>query len=225
MKAPNSLEVKLKARNNKYKNKFANIANTCDLVTRRVILARWLDIQKVENIVRGTFNIVNRSQHPKPERDIGNLQARFRGYDGLHFYVTRQVPSSVPLSNLIIEIQVMSAFMWAFSILNYDITYKKLLGEPDKSLLQSLDLLKEIANIEEKDLQIFNAQFLPAAKLSSQQIGANSELHATIRSVAAEVELNENNIQCLRDLRLTDPRDDKSRIEISKDQLLKGSYS
>ena len=225
VKAPDSLEVKLKARNDKYKNESANVADACDLVAGRVILARWLDIQKVENIVRGTFNIVNRSQHPKPGRDIGNLQARFRGYDGLHFYVTRQVPPSVPLSNLVIEIQVMSAFMWAFSILDHDITYKKLSGEPDKGLLESLDLLKGIANVGEKGLQIFDAQFLPAAKLSSQQIGASPELHATIRSVAAEVGFDENDKQCLRELRMTDPRDDKSRIEISKDQLLKGSCS
>ena len=31
--------------------------------------------------------------------------------------------------------------------------------------------------------------------------------------------------QCLRDLRLTDPKDDKKRIEASKDYLLKNSYA
>ena len=32
------------------------------------------------------------------------------------------------------------------------------------------------------------------------------------------------NSQCLRDLRLTDPRDDKARIEQTKGGLLKDSY-
>ena len=225
VKSPTSLEVKLKARNDKYRNESANVADACDLVAGRIILARWLDIEKVENILRATFNIVNRSQHPKLGRDIGNLQARFRGYDGLHFYVTLKVPPAVPLDDLVIEIQVMSAFMWAFSILEHDITYKKLSGEPDENLLQSLDLLKGIANVGEIGLQIFDAQFLPAAKLSSQQHGVSPELQATIRSVAAEVGFDENDTRCLRGLRLTDPRDDKSRIEAGKDHLLEGSCS
>lgn len=225
VKAAKSLEDKLKARNDKYEDEPANVADACDLVAGRIILSRWLDIEKVEKIVEGTFNITNRSQHPKPGRDIGNLRARFRGYDGLHFYVTRHHPPDVRLSDLVIEIQVMSAFMWAFSILDHDITYKKLSGEPDKNMLQSLDLLKGIANIGEIGLQIFDAQFLPVAKLSSQQYGISSELQATIRSVAVEVRFDENDKQCLRNLRLTDPRDDKSRIEASKDQLLEGSCS
>ncbi|KAF7502851.1 hypothetical protein GJ744_005006 [Endocarpon pusillum] len=32
------------------------------------------------------------------------------------------------------------------------------------------------------------------------------------------------NDQCLKELRSTDPRDDKTRIELSKDDLLKESY-
>ncbi|MCJ1452999.1 hypothetical protein MMC28_003344 [Mycoblastus sanguinarius] len=225
VKAAKSLEDKLRARNDKYKNESANVADACDLVAGRIILARWLDIEKVEKIVGGTFNIINRSQHPKPGRDIGILQARFRGYDGLHFYVTRQTPQDVHLYNLVIEIQVMSAFMWAFSILDHDITYKKLSGEPNEGLLRSLDLLKGIANVGEIGLQIFDTQFLPVAKLASQQHGISPELQATIRSVAVEVRFDENDKQCLRDLRLTDPRDDKSRIQASKDQLLEGSCS
>ena len=223
VKSPISLEVKLKARNDNYSNEAANVADARDLVAGRIILARWLDIEKVENILKGTFNVVNRSQHPKLGRDIGNLQARFRGYDGLHFYVTRQVPASVPLGNLVIEIQIMSAFMWAFATLEHDITYKELSGVPNESMIQSLDLLKGIANVGEIGLQIFDTHFLPAAKL--HQRGINPELQATIRSIAAELHFNESDQQCLRDLRLTDPRDDKTRIEAGKDQLLEGSCS
>lgn len=225
VKAPQSLEVKLKARNEKYNNEAENIADACDLVAGRIILARWLDIERVEKVLGRTFNIVNRSQHPKPGRDIGNSQARFRGYDGLHFYVTRQIPSSASLYNLVIEIQVMSAFMWAFTVLDHDIIYKKISGEPDNGLIQSLDLLKGIANVGEIGLQMFDAHFLPAVKHAAQQHGVGSALQATIRSVADEINFDENDKQCLRDLRLTDPRHDKERIEASKDHLLDGSCS
>ena len=225
VKAAKSLDAKLRARNNEYKDESANVAEAWDLVAGRIILARWRDIEKVESIVKGTFNVIHRTQHPRLGRDIGNLQARFRGYDGLHFYVTRQSSPDTHLYDLVIEIQIMSAFMWAFSTLDHDITYKRLCGEPDEALLRSLDLLKGIANVGEIGLQIFDTQILPVAKSSSHQHDISPQLQATIRSVAAEVRLDENDQRCLRDLRLTDPRHDKERIEASKDQLLEGSCS
>ena len=215
----------MKARSENYNNESANVADTCDLVAGRIILARWVDFKRVEKIIETNFNVLNRSQHPKHGRDIGSLHSRFRGYDGLHFYVKRHFSADKYLQDLVIEIQIMSAFMWAFSTLDHDITYKKLSGEPDENTLQSLDLLKGIANLGEIGLQIFDAQFLSAAKLSPQQRGISSELQATVRFVAGEVKFEEDDKQCLRNLRVTDPRDDKSRIEVGKDRLLEGSCS
>ena len=49
----------------------------------------------------------------------------------------------------VVEIQVMSAFMLAFSTPEHDVIYKTLHGKPPKDLTLNLDLLKGIANVGE----------------------------------------------------------------------------
>jgi len=72
---------------------------------------------------------------------------------------------------------------------------------------------------------MYDRQFVPVAKRSSPQGDVNPDWQNTIRTVVADVGLDEDDKQCLRGLRLTDPRHDKERIEASKDQLLEGSCS
>ena len=180
--------MKLKGRNHQYEDEFANVADACDLIAGRIILARWLDIEKVEEIVKNTFNLKNRSQHPKPGRDIVNLQARFRGYDGLHFYVRRRETSTMRFPDLVIEIQVMSPFMWGFTMLDHDIRYKELHGEPTEEILRSLELLKGIANLGEIAQQIFDNDLWLMTKIFSQKSqpsGIGLALQSTIQSVEA----------------------------------------
>ena len=225
VKATESLEKKLRGRINDYKDEFENVADVKDLVAGRIILARWLDFEHVEEIVGQKFEVKGRTQHPKPGQNARTSQARFRGYDGLHFHVKRQGLSDQQSCIPVIEIQVMSAFMWGFSTLEHDIEYKQLHGEPDENLLSCLEVLKGVANLGEIGQQMYDRQFVPVATLPLQPGAINPDLQTTIRNVAADVGLDENDKQCLRDLRLTDPRHDKVRIEESKDQLLEGSCS
>lgn len=225
VKACESLEKKLRERIHDYNNESENVADVKDLVAGRIVLARWLDFQHVEEIVKQKFAFRSQTQHPKHGHNAINFQARFRGYDGLHFYVKRQGGTDEQSCNPVIEIQVMSAFMWGFSTLQHDIEYKQLHGEPDKDMLLCLESLKGVANLGEIGLQMYDKRFFPEAKLSSQQSNIKPDLQTTIRKVMAEVGLDENDNQCLRDLRLTDPRHDKERIEASKDQVLDGSCS
>ena len=223
MKEAKSLEKKLRDRIDEYKGEDENVADIKDLVGGRIILARWVDIKHVEKIVNEIFNVRSKTQHPKHEQNAVNLEARSRGYGALHFHLTRQGSPDERSCSPVIEIQVMSAFMWSFSTLEHDVTYKKLHGEPAESLLSVLELLKGIANLGGVVLQMYDEKFFP--KLSSQQRDINPDLQATIRTVAAEVRFDENDRQCLHDLRLTDPRHDKARIEASKDKLLGGLCS
>ena len=225
VKTSESLDKKLKGRVKDYENESDNVADVKDLVAGRIILARWHDFQRVEEIVKQNFTYISQTQHPKHAHNAVNFKARFRGYDGLHFYVKRRHPSAVQSIDPVIEIQVMSLFMCALSMLDHDITYKKIHGEPDDALLRSLELLKGIANLGEIALQIFDTQCFPVAKSSIHEYGVSPNSKATILSVAAGVRFDENDKQCLRDLRLTDPRLDKERIEASKDHLLDGSCS
>ena len=224
VKAAESLEKKLRGRVKDYKNESENVADVKDLVAGRIILARWHDFQHVEDMVKQKFTYKSQTQHPKQANNAVNFKARFRGYDGLHFYVIRQCPTDETSCNPVIEIQVMSAFMWAFSTLQHDIEYKKLHGEPDEDQLLCLDSLKGAANPGEIFLQMYDKQFFPIAKRSSQQSIIKPDVQK-LQSIMANVAFDEKDSQCLHDLRLTDPRHDKERIEASKDRLLDGCCS
>lgn len=226
VKATESLEKKLRDRIDNYNDESENVADVKDLVAGRIILARWLDIEHVEKIVGQLFNVKGRAQHPKHGQNTVNSQARFRGYDGLHFHVTRQGRSDQQSYKPVIEIQVMSAFMWGFSTLEHDIEYKRLHGEPNEGLLLSLEMLKGIANTGEIALQMYDNQFFPAAKVSFEKGEFDpAKMQSSIRTVVAEVRLNEDDKKCLHDLKLTDPRHDMERIKTTKDQVLEGSCS
>lgn len=176
-------------------------------------------------MVKQKFTYISQTQHPKHTHNAVNFKARFRGYDGLHFYLKRHGHTNDKAYNTVIEIQVMSAFMWAYSTLQHDIEYKKLHGEQDEDQLLCLDSLKGAANLGEIFLQMYDKRFFPVAMLSSQQSVMKPDLQSSIKSVMANVAFDEKDSQCLRDLRLTDPRHDKERIEASKDYLLDGSCS
>ena len=225
VKAPESLEKKLKGRVRDYENESENVADVKDLVAGRIILARWHDFQHVEEMVKQKFTYISETQHPKHAHNAVNFKKRFRGYDGLHFYLKRHGHTDEKCCNIVMEIQVMSAFMWAYSTLQHDIEYKKLHGEPDEDQLLCLDSLKGAANLGEIFLQMYDKRFFPVAKLSSQQSVIEQDLQSSIKSVMADVVFDENDRQCLHDLRLTDPRHDKERIEASKDHLLDGLCS
>ena len=225
VKAPESLETKLRGRLKDYENESENVADVKDLVAGRIILARWHDFQRVEEMVKQNFTYISQTQHPKHAHNAVNFKARFRGYDGLHFYLKRHGHTDEKSCNTVMEIQVMSAFMWAYSTLQHDIEYKILHGEPDEDQLLCLDSLKGAANLGEIFLQMYDKRFFPVAKLSSQRNVIKPDLQSSIKRIMADVAFDENDRQCLRDLRLTDPRHDKERIEASKDHLLDGSCS
>ena len=225
VKKPDSLEKKLRDRVTDYENESENVDDVKDLVGGRIILARWRDFQHVEEMVKQKFAYISQTQHPKHTHNAVNFKTRFRGYDGLHFYVKRHDHTNDKSYNTVIEIQVMSAFMWAFSTLQHDIEYKNLRGEPDEDQLWCLDSLKGVANLGEIFLQMYEKRFFPLAKLSSEQCVIEPDLQSSIKRIMANVAFNENDSQCLRDLRLTDPRQDIERIKASKDRLLDGSCS
>ena len=225
VKRPESLEQKLRSRISNYQDEFENVADVKDLVAGRIILAHWTDFQHVEKVVKQVFTFKSQTQHPKHNYNAVSFQRRFRGYDGLHLYVKRPGDRDGQVCDPIIEIQVMTAFMWGFMTLEHDIEYKKLHGKADEGMLSSLDLLRGIANLGEIGLKMYDERLIPLAEHSSQRDGIDSDMQTMIRAVVAEVGLDEKDKQCLRDLRLTDPRHDRKRIEASKDPVLAGSCS
>ncbi|KAG6989789.1 hypothetical protein G7Y79_00064g094120 [Physcia stellaris] len=220
-----SLEKKLKDRNKNYNDESDNVADIVDLVAGRIILAESRHFQRVEHILKQKFILRGQIQHPKPGQRSVNLQSRFRGYGGRHLHLTQKDPVKPEACNPFIEIQLMTPFMWGYAIVAHDTEYKKLHGESSEDVVASLELLKGVANLGEIGLEMFNRHFLPTARLSLEQTDVDLNLPKAIQAAEASVRLDENDKQCIRDLRLTDPRHDKQRIEASKDQLLEGSCS
>lgn len=160
VKKPESLKKKLLTRNPDYDTEANNVKDIKDLVAGRVIITRWKDFGLVEKVIKENFDLRQKSQHPKAQQNQVTLQQRFRGYDGQHFYVTRRAADDKPYSNLVLEIQVMSGFMWAFSTVEHDIIYKKLHGEPYDDLRSLLEIYKGAANVGEVVMEMLdNFQF------------------------------------------------------------------
>lgn len=152
VKEAESLKKKLQGRSHKYKDESLNIADIKDLVAGRVILTRWKDFGVVEDVVKANFNVRSQSQHPKSDQHGATLKDRFRGYDGLHLYITRR-DSKDQLSGLVIEIQVISVYMWAWAALEHDTLYKELHGIPDEKLRKQIETFQGIANLGEVALE------------------------------------------------------------------------
>lgn len=184
VKHPESLKKKLQDRNAKYDTEADNVNDIKDLIAGRVILTRWKDFGLVENVIEESFNLIQRSQHPKSKRNLVTLQQRFRGYDGLHFYVTRQVADVESYGNLVIEIQVMSSFMWAFSTLEHDIIYKEQHGKPPDNLRSLVELLKGTTNVQEVVMEMVDNFHLDFKSPRFQRDNAGLILREEIRETA-----------------------------------------
>ena len=160
VKKAESLRKKLLERQPDYDTEVENVKDIKDLVAGRVIIMRWKDFELVEKVITENFNLKQTCQHPKAQQNLVTLQQRFRGCDGQHFYVTRRLAEDDPSRNLIVEIQVMSGFMWAFSAVEHDIIYKKLHGEPHDDLCSLLEIYKGTANVAEVIMEMLdNFQF------------------------------------------------------------------
>lgn len=157
VKEPDSLEKKLRRRSEDYATDVDNCRAIKDLVAGRIILPRWSTFQVVEEMIEEHFDLVSRTQHPKaPWKKKDTMQQRFRDYDGYHFYFTRKSSTVTDdLPDLVIEIQVMSPFMWAYQDLQHDLEYKALNGTPSEEESRALEYLRGIANLGEVAIKHF----------------------------------------------------------------------
>ena len=149
MKEIESLRKKLQDCRHNYGDDLQNIADIKDLVAGRIILTRWKDFGLVEEMIRLNFDLKGRSQHPKSDNGTSKsgLHERFRGYDGLHFHVTRQVPKTLKFSDLVIEIQIVSVYTWASQMISHDYIYKQMNGKLSKELALQFEIFQGISNM------------------------------------------------------------------------------
>lgn len=217
VKSPASLEKKLRGCNHDYQDEVANIADVKDLVAGRIILARWDDRRCVEKTVKKTFNLISRTQHPKNSQDIVDADTRFRGYGALHLYVTLRDRLDAQYWNTIVEIQVMTGFMWEYATLHHDVVYKQLHGQPTKELLLDIELLRGVANLGEIGLMMYDKRFF--------QRDTYPDLQSRVESVVSEEAVDELETQAQSALQLTNPRHEGDEAESSTEALEKRAYT
>ncbi|MCJ1371085.1 hypothetical protein MMC20_002300 [Loxospora ochrophaea] len=155
VKEPESLETKLRVRSGKYKNDAHNISDLKDLVAGRILLTRWRDIELVDEILCKNFNIEERTQHPKQMQNSTLLQSRFQGYNARHFHIVCRDSENEQSDNILVEIQIMSLAMSAWSELEHDFGYKKLNGHLSRSMYLTLEAVKGLSNAQEVLLELF----------------------------------------------------------------------
>ena len=177
VKKAESLSKKLLERQPDYETEVKNVNDIKNLMTGRVIITRWKDFELVEKMITKNFNLKQTYQHSKSRQNLVTLQQRFRGYDEEHFYVTRRLADDEPYRSLIVEIQVMSGFMWAFSTVEHDIIYKKLHDEPHDDLLSLLEIYKGTASVAEIVMEMIDN-----FQLDFRQDNAESILREEIRT-------------------------------------------
>ncbi|UKZ80134.1 hypothetical protein TrVFT333_007899 [Trichoderma virens FT-333] len=90
--------------------------------------------------------------------------------------------------------------------------------------------LRDVFQLDDWVGQLSEIKEAEAAKLTETATALEENLqdiHSAIQDQTRQQEKryqDDRDKQCLKDLRETDPRDDKTRIEATKDGLLRGSY-
>lgn len=218
VKAVESLEKKLNDRNGSYKDELDNVADIVDLVGGRIILADSRDLGRVGEVIKDRFHLRCQVQHPKPGQKSLQSQSRFRGYDGYHYQVTRKIDKYHGSFDPVIEIQVMTAFMWAYATVAHDIEYKQLQGQPTDGLAMALENLKGISNLGEIGLDMFNMQILNETMISSQQRNLAMNLPSAIQVVETRI-TNEQPL-ATQYTSLKEPTDHRLKVKANEEATL-----
>ncbi len=155
VKEPDRLKEKLIERNKekKYTSKNDIIKDIPDFIGARIALYFPNDKEKIEALIRKDFDIVKIKQFPTEQKEYGGYTRRFSGYSATHYRVHfRENPNEI-LDNPVIEIQVASLLMHAWSEVEHDLAYKMKKGDVSFAEYESLDEINGLVIAGEISLQ------------------------------------------------------------------------
>ena len=160
-KDPDRLAAKLRRMDGERKTPFATqeeiFESIHDLVGVRIALYFPADGARVRNLLRSHFNMRQDSKvFPPPvpgfeelvargrtahERKIypGYNSRRFDGYHAVHHYMQQESSDNGKTPNPLIEVQVASVLMHAWSEVEHDLAYKKMTGDVSREEYECLD--------------------------------------------------------------------------------------
>lgn len=152
-KDPDRLREKLEKRNEekKYKVEQDIINDIPDLVGARIALYFPDDASKIPALLPTYFDIKKIKIFPDEQRKYKEYERRFSGYAATHYRV--QLKSSPAKLNPVVEIQVASLLMHAWSEVEHDLAYKAKKGDVSYEEYEALDEINGLVIAGEISLQ------------------------------------------------------------------------
>jgi ppGpp synthetase/RelA/SpoT-type nucleotidyltranferase len=161
VKSLDNLRKKLISRTNEGRvcNSFNDIfEQIADLAGVRIAFYFPSDEEKISELIRKNFNVVLEKPHPDPTEQRGEKQYKSE-YRATHFRVnikTKELESEQldkGYNNKIIEIQVATVLMHAWSEVEHDLGYKPLSGKLSDQETESLNQLNALITASELSLK------------------------------------------------------------------------
>lgn len=167
VKDPDRLKDKLLNRNTEAHYTTFNdiISDIPDFIGTRIALYFPNDKERIQNILSHDFVIEKIKTFPNEQKEYDGYERRFSGYCATHYRVRFKRPPTSILENPLIEIQVASLLMHAWSEVEHDLAYKNLKGEVSFDEYESLDEINGLVIACEVSLQ--RLQRLSQARIES----------------------------------------------------------
>jgi len=143
-----------------------------DLVGLRVALYFPSDANRVETTIKELFKIVKVKTFPIEQRKTDDYKRRFVGYCANHYRVYLRGKRDVFAESQIIEIQVASLLMHAWSEVEHDLVYKTTTGTISFDEHETLDEINGLMIVGELSLQRLQ-------RISNQRIMLESKIIET----------------------------------------------
>lgn len=153
MKTPERLIEKIRKKDQDYHfNSFEEIERSIpDLVGGRIALYFPNDRDRIKTLLESEFVIETIKEFPKEQQVYLNYERRFPGYSAIHYRVRFKNNNSK--INPLLEIQVASLLMHAWSEVEHDLAYKKKQGDVSYEEYETLDEINGLVIAGEISLQ------------------------------------------------------------------------
>lgn len=169
-----------------------------DLIGARIALYFPSDTARIGDLLATQFEIVKPKVFPEKVENYDDLHRdgftaykrkiyegydarRFDGYCAVHYRVRLAKPPKSPLSDITIEIQVASVLMHAWSEVEHDLAYKKMMGDVTREEYECLDEINGLVMAGEIALNRLN-------QLSQKRIQSSQafDTHYTLASYLSQ---------------------------------------
>lgn len=219
VKDADRLREKLMDRNQKapYRNYSDIIADIPDFIGARIALYFPNDKEKIPSLLDQNFIIEKVKTFPNEQRQYDGYERRFSGYCATHYRVRFKNPPKTLLKNPLIEIQVASLLMHAWSEVEHDLAYKTKKGLVSYDEYESLDEINGLVIAGELSLQRLQRLSQERIESGSKEITDHYQLSTYLSEKVYAITHKKNvflgDVETLYQLFLDKNRLSKSKID------------